>query len=182
MAGLLVEIYHPGLVLPGVAGCIGMLLGLYALGTLDAYWGGVMLIILAFGFFVAEAFTFTHGALGVGGLISLVIGSLLLFSNQPYGPRVNGWLIAGTVLVFALLLALLITLVVRGQRQPVRTGREGLLGQRAVARTELHPDGTVFVSGELWKAVSESGTIPEGAEVVITGIEGLKLRVRAGQR
>src|SRR5208337_2438609 len=112
MAGLMVEIYHPGLILPGVAGGIGMLLGLYALGTLNAYWGGIMLIILAFGFFVAEAFTFTHGALGTGGVISLVIGSLLLFSNQPYGPRVSAWLIAGTALLFALLLALLVTLVV----------------------------------------------------------------------
>ena len=140
MAGLLVEIYHPGLILPGVVGGISMLLGLYALGTLDAYWGGIMLIILAFCFFIAEAFTFSHGALGAGGVISLVIGSLLLFSNQPYGPRVSAWLIAATALVFTLLLALLVTLVVRGQRQAVRTGREGMLGQRAVARTELHPE------------------------------------------
>lgn len=182
MAGLMVEIYNPGLILPGVAGGIGMLLGFYALGTLNAYWGGVMLIILAFGFFVAEAFTFTHGALGAGGVISLVIGSLLLFGNQPYGPRVSAWLIAGTALFFALLLALLVSLVVRGQRQPVRTGEEGMLGQRAVARTELHPDGTVFVSGELWKAVSESGNIPEGREVVITGVDGLRLRVRDPSR
>ncbi|MGD0621734.1 MAG: nodulation protein NfeD [Thermacetogeniaceae bacterium] len=178
MAGLMVEIYHPGLILPGVAGGIGMLLGLYALGTLNAYWGGIMLIILAFGFFVAEAFTFTHGALGAGGVISLVIGSLLLFSNQPYGPRVSAWLIAVTALVFALLLALLVTLVVRGQLQAVMTGKEGLLGQTAVTRTELHPDGTVFVSGELWKAVSESGNISGGKEVVITGVDGLRLRVR----
>lgn len=182
MAGLMVEIYNPGLILPGVAGGIGMLLGLYALGTLNAYWGGVMLIILAFGFFVAEAFTFTHGALGAGGVISLVTGSLLLFSNQPYGPRVSAWLIAGTALFFTLLLALLVSLVVWGQRQPVRTGKEGMLGQRAEARTELHPDGTVFVSGELWKAVSESGNIPEGREVVITGVDGLRLRVRDPSR
>jgi membrane-bound serine protease (ClpP class) len=178
MAGLMVEIYHPGLILPGVVGGVAMLLGLYALGTLNAYWGGIMLIILAFGFFVAEAFTFTHGALGAGGVISLVIGSLLLFSNQPYGPRVSVWLIAGTALVFILLLALLITLVMRAQRQPVRTGKESMLGERAVARTELHPDGTVFVSGELWNASSESGNIPGGTEVVITGVDGLRLRVR----
>ena len=177
IAGLLVEIYNPGLILPGVVGTISMLLGLYALGTLDAYWGGILLIILAFGFFIAEAFTFSHGALGAGGVISLVIGSLFLFSNQPYGPRVSDWLIASTALVFTLLLALLITLVVRGQRRAIRTGKEGLIGQRAVARTELHPEGTVFVDGELWNAVSESGTIPEGAEVVITKVEGLKLRV-----
>ena len=112
-------------------------------------------------------------------MISLVTGSLLLFSNQPYGPRVSIWLIAATALIFALLLALLVTLVVRGQRQPPRMGGESLLGLKAVVRTELHPEGKVFVSGELWKAVSESGTIEKGATVEITGLEGLKLRVRA---
>lgn len=178
LAGLMVEIYNPGLILPGVAGAISMLVGLYALGTLDAYWGGVMLIILAFGLFIAEAFTFSHGALGAGGVISLVAGSLLLFSNQPYGPRVSIWLIAVTAILFASLLALLVTLVVRGQRRAIRTGEEGLPGQTAVARTDLHPAGTVFVEGELWNAVSESGNIPGGARVVITGVDGLKLRVR----
>ena len=153
-------------------------MGLYALGTLDAYWVGIALIVLAFGFFVAEAFTFTHGALGAGGVISLVIGSLLLFSNQPYGPRISIWLIIGTALVFALLIALLVTLVVRGQRQAIRTGEESLPGQRAVAKSDLTPIGTVFVDGELWNAVSESGNIPKGVEVVITGVDGLKLKVR----
>lgn len=179
MTALLVEIYHPGAILPGVVGGICMLLGLYALGTLNAYWGGILLIILAFGFFVAEAFTFTHGALGAGGMISLVIGSLLLFSNQPYGPRVSTWLIALTALLFILLLGLMITLVVRAQRRPVRTGAESLTGAKAIARTDLNPSGAVFVSGELWNAVSETGNIPKGAEVVITKVEGLKLKVRS---
>ncbi len=179
MAALLVEIYHPGAILPGVVGSICMLLGLYALGTLNAYWGGILLIILAFGFFVAEAFTFTHGALGAGGVISLVIGSMLLFSNQTYGPRVSIWLITITALLYILLLGLLITLVVRGQRRPVRTGAEGLLGAKAIARTDLNPAGTVFVSGELWNAVSETGNIPKGTEVVITKVEGLRLKVRS---
>ncbi len=178
MAGLMAEIYHPGLILPGVVGGISMLLGLYALGTLDAYWGGIMLIILAFGFFIAEAFTFTHGALGAGGVISLIIGSLLLFSNQPNGPRVSVWLIILTALCFTMLLALLVALVMRGQRQPIKTGKESLPGQSAISRTALDPSGTVFVDGELWNAVSESGNILEGERVVITGIVGLTLRVR----
>jgi membrane-bound serine protease (ClpP class) len=178
LAGLMVEIYHPGLILPGVAGAISMLVGLYALGTLDAYWGGILLIVLAFGLFIAEAFTFSHGALGAGGLISLVAGSLLLFSNQPYGPRISIWLIVVTAILFASLLAGLITLVVRGQRQGARTGEESLAGQTAVARTDLQPGGTVFVEGELWNAVSESGNIPRGSRVVITRVDGLQLKVR----
>ena len=176
MAGLLVEIYHLGLILPGVAGSYQHAVGALCPGDAGRLLGRHHADHPGVRFLHRRSLHFHSRGTGGRGLISLVIGSLLLFSNQPYGPRVSDWLIAATALVFALLLALLITLVVRGQRQAVRTGREGLLGQRAIARTELHPDGTVFVSGELWNAVSESGTIPERAEVVITGVEGLRLR------
>ncbi len=178
MAGLMVEIYHPGLIFPGVAGGISLLLGLYSLGTLDAYWGGLLLIVLAFGLFVAEAFIVSHGVLGAGGVVSFVIGSLILFSNGPPGVRVSIWLIAATALVFAGLMALLVTAVVRGQKRQVATGEEGLLGQTAIARTNLNPTGTVFVAGELWNARAEDQVIRPGEEVVITGVEGLRLRVR----
>lgn len=178
MAGLMVEIYHPGLILPGVAGGISLLLGLYSLGTLDAYWGGLMLIILAFCLFIAEAFVASHGILGSGGVISLVIGSLILFSNNSPGFGVDIWLILLTALIFAGLMALLVTAVVRGQKRTVTTGFEGLLGKKALAKTELNPDGKVFVSGEIWNAVSENGHVEQGEEVVITGIDGLKLKVR----
>lgn len=178
MAGLMVEIYHPGLIFPGVIGGISLLLGLYSLGTLDAFWGGFLLILLAFGLFVAEAFVPSHGLLGCGGLISFITGSLLLFSNGPPGVGVSISLIVITSLIFAALLALLVTAVVRGQQRAVITGMEGLTGSVAVARSDLNPEGTVFVAGELWKAYSEAGPVFKGEEVVITGIEGLRLRVR----
>lgn len=178
MAGLMVEIYHPGLIFPGVAGAISLLLGLYSLGTLDAYWGGVLLIILAFGLFIAEAFVPSHGILGAGGVISFVTGSLLLFSGGPPGIGISISLIVTTALVFAALVALLVTAVVRGQKRAVTTGSEGLIGRMGTARSDLLPEGLVFVEGELWRAVSEEGTIKAGEKVVITAMEGLNLRVR----
>lgn len=178
MAGLMVEIYNPGLIFPGVAGAISLLLGLYSLGTLDAYWGGVLLIILAFGLFIAEAFVPSHGILGAGGVISFVTGSLLLFSGGPPGIGINISLIVTTALVFAALVALLVTAVVRGQKRAVTTGSEGLIGRTGTARSDLLPEGLVFVEGELWRAVSEEGPIKAGEKVVITAMEGLNLRVR----
>jgi membrane-bound serine protease (ClpP class) len=178
MAGLMVEIYNPGLIFPGVAGAISLLLGLYSLGTLDAYWGGVLLIILAFGLFIAEAFVPSHGILGAGGVISFVTGSLLLFSGGPPGIGINISLIVTTALVFAALVALLVTAVVRGQKRAVTTGSEGLIGRMGTARSDLLPEGLVFVEGELWRAVSEEGPIKAGEKVVITAMEGLNLRVR----
>lgn len=178
MAGLMVEIYHPGLIFPGVVGGISLLLGLYSLGTLDAYWGGFLLIILAFGLFIAEVFVPSHGILGTGGVISFITGSLILFSNGPPGLGVSISLIVVTALVFAALMALLVTAVVRGQKRAISTGGEGLLGQTAITRTDLSPDGTVFVDGELWNAVAEYNHIKTGEKVVITGVDGLRLRVR----
>lgn len=178
MAGIMVEIYHPGLIFPGVAGAISLLLGLYSLGTLDAYWGGVLLIILAFGLFIAEAFAPSHGILGAGGLISFISGSLLLFSGGPPGLGVSISLIITIALVFAALLALLVTAVVRGQKRTITTGQEGLIGLIGTARSDLQPDGMVFVEGELWKATAEDGAIKAGEKVVVTGVDGLLLKVR----
>ena len=178
MAGLMVEIYHPGLIFPGLVGIISLLLGLYSLGTLDAYWGGIFLIVLSFALFVAEAFVPSHGALGAGGVISFVTGSAILFSNNPAGLRVSVVLIVMSSVFIAALLSLLVLAVVRGQKRPVITGQEALIGAAAVARTELNPKGLVFVSGENWNAVSEEGKIEAGEEVVITGVEGLLLKVR----
>ncbi len=178
MAGLMVEIYHPGLIFPGVVGGISLLLGLYSLGTLDAYWGGILLIVLAFALFIAEVFVPSHGALGAGGVVSFITGSLILFSNRPTGLGVSIWLIVTTSIFITALLSLLVTAVIRGQKRPVITGEEALIGATAVVRSELNPKGTVFVAGEIWSAVSEEGSIGPGEEVVITGIKGLHLKVR----
>jgi len=173
--GLITEISNPGMIFPGVAGGISLLLAFYSLGVLNAYWGGVLLILFAFGLFVAEVYTPTFGILTAGGIISLVMGSLTLFSYSSV--EVNRGLIAVVTLVIAVFVAFLIWAVVRGQRRRVATGAEGLIGAVAVAKTALAPKGTVLVKGERWIARVDSGRVEPGEEVVVTKVEELKLVV-----
>ena len=156
-------------------GGVCLLLGIYSLGMLGANYAGIILIILAFALFVAEAFTTTFGLLFAGGIISLVSGSLLLFVGTPF--EIDPWLIAVVVAFFGAIAIFLITVIVRAHRRPITTGREGLMGQTAVTRTPLDPKGTVFVEGETWNAWVESGTIEAGEEVIVTQVEGLRLKV-----
>ncbi|MBM4445769.1 MAG: nodulation protein NfeD [Chloroflexi bacterium] len=175
--GLITEISNPGLIFPGVVGGICLFLAFYSLGVLNAYWAGVLLILLAFGLFVAEVFTPTFGILTAGGITSLVIGSLVLFSHSSPAMEVNRGLIAGVTIGIAAFIVFLVGAVVRGQRRQVATGAEGLIGKVAIAKTSLAPKGTVLVDGELWKAVIDNGKVESGEEVTITKVEGLKLLV-----
>jgi membrane-bound serine protease (ClpP class) len=175
--GLITEISNPGLIFPGIVGGICLFLAFYSLGVLDAYWAGVLLILLAIGLFVAEVFTPAFGILTAGGITSLVIGSLVLFSHSSPAMEVNRGLIAGVTILIAAFIAFIVGAAVRGQRRRVATGAEGLIGKVAVAKTSLSPQGTVLVDGELWKAVVDSGEVEPGEEVTITKVEGLKLLV-----
>jgi membrane-bound serine protease (ClpP class) len=174
--GVLVELLHPGIILPGVIGAACLLLAIYSLGILGANYAGIILIVLAFALFIAEAFTPTFGLLTAGGIVALVVGSFILFSGTPY--EIDPWLIGTVVAIFSGIAIFLITAILRAYRRPVNTGREGLLGQTAVARTPLDPKGTVFVEGELWSAVAEEDRVEPGEEVTVTQVEGLKLKVR----
>ncbi|MBN2099453.1 MAG: nodulation protein NfeD [Dehalococcoidia bacterium] len=175
MLGILIELLHPGVVLPGVLGGVCLLLGVYSLGVLEANYAGLLLMLLAFALFVAEAFTPTFGALFAGGMVSLVAGSLLLFSGTPF--EVNPWVMGVVIGAIALIFILVVMVIIRSQRRPVNTGREGLIGQTAVVRAPLDPKGTVFVEGEIWNALMESGRANPGEEVVVTAVEGLRLKV-----
>lgn len=174
--GLIVEISNPGLVFPGVAGGISLLLAFYSLGVLNAYWGGIALIFLAVGLFIAEYFTTSFGLLTAGGIASLVIGSLILFSHSP-GIEVNKGLIAGVTVGFSAFAIFILGAIIRGQRRRKTTGAEGMIGEIAIAKTPLDPSGTVRAQGELWTAVSEGGRVAPGEEVIISRVEGLKLWV-----
>ncbi|MFC1999884.1 nodulation protein NfeD [Chloroflexota bacterium] len=173
--GIMVEIFHPGLIFPGVFGGICLFLSIYSLDMLEANYAGLLLMLLAFGLFIAEAFTPTFGLLTAGGIISLVLGSFILFSGSPFS--IDPKLIAGVVTVFTVIFVIVITAVVRAHRQRITTGREGLVGKAALAHTSLDPGGTVMIKGERWNATSENGTIGPGEEVVVTKVEGLKLKV-----
>jgi membrane-bound serine protease (ClpP class) len=174
--GLITEISSPGLVFPGVAGGISLLLAFYSLGVLNAYWGGIALLLLAVGLFVAEYFTSSFGLFTAGGIISLIIGSLILFSYSP-GIAVDKRLIAGVTVGITAFAIFVVGAIVRGQRRRKATGAEGMIGTIAIAKTPLDPTGTVLAQGELWTAASEGGKVAPGEEVIITKVEALKLWV-----
>ncbi|MBA7503377.1 hypothetical protein ES706_01985 [subsurface metagenome] len=174
--GLITEISNPGLIFPGVAGGLSLLLAFYSLGVLNAYWGGVALILLAMGLFIAEYFTTSFGLLTAGGIISLVMGSLILFSHSP-GIEVNRGLIVGVTIAIAAFAIFVIGAIIRGQKRRKATGAEGMIGKIAIAKTPLDPTGTVLAEGELWAAIAEEGKIAPREEVIITKVEELKLRV-----
>ncbi|KYH30854.1 NfeD family protein [Neomoorella mulderi] len=175
--GLLIELYHPGAIFPGVAGGISLLLGLYALGSLDAQFGGVLLMLLGLCLLAAEAFVVSHGLLAGGGLVSFILGSLMLFSGGPPALRLSLSLVGVTAFSQAAFVAFLLGAVVKAQRRRAVTGQESLQGAIGVALTDLKPEGIIRVEGERWKAESLE-PLEAGQKVVIISVEGLKLKVK----
>lgn len=179
VTALILEFIHPGAILPGVVGAIALILAFYSLAVLEASWAGVFFIILAFILFILEAFVTSFGMLTVGGIVSLVMGSIILFGGGPalFQLHINWWVIALIVIAVTAVFVFFIGAIIRSQRRRPATGKEGLVGKVASAHTILDPTGMVYVEGELWTATSEAGRIEVGEEVVITKVEGLKLRV-----
>jgi membrane-bound serine protease (ClpP class) len=162
---------------PGIIGAISLLLAFYSLGVLDARWGGILLILLAFGLFIGEVLTTSFGLFTAGGIIALVIGSLILFPRGSPVFSVDPWLIAVVVILIAGFFAFIIQKVVKTHRRQAATGREELIGKTAVVRVALEPEGEIFFKGELWTAVSEKGRVKPGEEVIINKVDGLTLYV-----
>lgn len=175
--GLYAEFTHPGAVLPGVVGAIAILLALYAFSALPVRFAGVALILLGVGLLIAEIKVTSYGLLTVGGIGSLVLGSLILFRSPEPALRVSLAAIATVAGFFLALTVFLLVMVARHAHHRVTTGREGLVGERAVARTPLAPEGKVFLLGEWWNAVAEV-PVDAGAEVEVVSVEGLLLHVR----
>ncbi len=189
--GIFFELSVPGLGLPGVAGAIAILLGLYGLGTLPVNWAGVALIGLAFVLFVVDIFVPSFGTLTIGGLASFLFGSHLLFDGRTEGLGVSPivtWTVAALLAAFLLLLG---GAVLKTRFLKPATGREGLVGAVGTARTALDPDGMVFVAGELWQATvagdsptpaafpaAARATIGAGMPVAVAAIDGLRVLVR----
>jgi membrane-bound serine protease (ClpP class) len=175
--GIMAEIFNPGLFFPGIIGAISLLLAFYSLGMMPVNWTGVLLILLAFGLFIAEFFTPGFGILFGGGLISLIIGSLILFKGGAPVFVIDWWVIALVVVVVGGFVVFAVFQIVGSYRRQTSTGKEDLLGKTVEVKERLQPEGTVFYEGELWKAISTSGNIDPGEEVVITKVTGLKLTV-----
>lgn len=178
-AGLFIELYNPGLILPGVVGGISMLLAFYSFQTLSASFAGVGLILLAFIFFIAEIKVMSYGLLTVGGVISMTLGSLMLFRQPSLGGlSISMETILANVIGVVAVTALLAWIVVKAQMRKVVTGIESLEGKRALAKTALAPKGKVLVEGELWDAELASGSAEAGDELLVEKVDGFHITVR----
>ncbi len=177
MLGIMVEIFNPGLIFPGVVGAISLLLAFYSLGVLPVNYAGILFIVLAFGLFVAEVLTTTFGLFTAGGVVSLVIGSLILFQGAAPMFRIDPWLIATVTIILAGAFAFIVSRAISAHRKQAKTGREELIGKTATVKVALNPEGTVFFKGERWSAISEDGLVKPGEEVVIKKLDGLTLYV-----
>src|SRR5919106_210514 len=171
--GIIVELWNPGLIFPGTVGAISLIMGLFGLQVLPISGAGILLMLLAIGFWVAEAFVVSHGALTLAGAVSFVFGALLLF--DPAGPAYQVSIevaiaIAATV---GLLMALAIGKAVQARGHPVEVGAHTLVGTTGVVRR----DGLAFANGELWHSRGDEALRP-GDEVVIEAVDGLMLHVR----
>ena len=182
MIGIYLEISHPGTIIPGVTGSIALLLFLFAAGSLAPNWAGLALMVLAFVLLVLDVRLPTHGALTVGAVASLIIGTLLFFQNaHPYeSPGINPLIVYSVAGIVGLIGLTLVGFVVRAQRLRVTNGREGMIGSKVTAITSLLPMGRVRYGGENWAAVLDESarSADPGSELVITAVEGLCLRVR----
>ncbi len=174
--GLIFELSSPGGYVAGIVGSVCLLLSLYAFQVLTVNYMGLALIALAFVLFVLDIKAPTHGVLTAGGIVTFALGALILF-NSPYY-AVSKSLIFSVALGTGAFFAFVVTKALRAQKWHVTTGREGLIGQIAEARTDLTPEGTVFLQGEHWKAVIEEGTAQKGEKVRVIEAEGFRLRVR----
>ncbi len=175
--GLYIEITHPGLILPGVAGGISLLLALFAFNLLPVTMTGVLLVLLAIALFVLEATITSHGILAIGGIVSMVAGGLMLVNGPIPELRIRLATVLAVAIPLAVITILLLRLVLRSHRNPSATGLAALIGLHAVAKTPIYRNGKVLVQGEIWNAWS-GADIPEGARVRIVGAEGLKLEVQ----
>lgn len=180
--GLIIELGNPGLIFPGVAGVIAIIVGFVGLGALPVETAGLVLIGAAIIFFALELFVPSGGILAGGGLLALVLGAIIAFRDTPTEFQPNRILLG--ILAF-LLVMVFVSLAVglsRMRRMRSTTGTEALVGSLAVARTPLTPDGMVFLHGERWRAELETGSAEEGDQVRVVSAEGLRLRVRKEER
>jgi membrane-bound serine protease (ClpP class) len=181
LAGIAIEFYNPGAILPGVAGAIALILAMFAFQALPINWAGLLLILLGCGLLIAEI-KVTSGVLGVGGVVALALGSILLFDwSAPEFLRLSLRVIVPTVAAVSLLLLVLVGAAVRAQARPALGGVQGLIGEVGEARSRLAPEGTVFVHGEYWTARAPAPVEP-GERVRVTGLEGMVLRVEPADR
>ena len=174
--GLIFELSTPGAILPGVIGGISLILAFFAFQSLPINFAGLLLILFAIVLFIAEVKVTSHGVLAIGGIVSMALGSLMLYDAPEVGFRVSWRVMAPTVALTAGFFLFALTLGVRAFRRRPLLGVSGLVGQSGVARGALEPEGQVSVHGEIWRAVADR-PLADGTRVTVVDVQGLTLKV-----
>ena len=175
--GVFFELSTPGAILPGVVGGIFLILAFFALQMLPINFAGLALILFAVILFIAEIKVMSHGLLAVGGVVSLLLGSLMLIESPADYMSISLGVIIPAVLVSAGFFIFAVTMAIRARIKKPTTGKEGLVGETGIAATDLSPEGKVSVHGEFWNAVSDE-PVEKGGKVQVIGTKDLKLKVK----
>lgn len=175
--GLFFELTNPGSIFPGVLGGICLILAFYAFQTLPVNYAGILLIILAIILFILEVKIVSHGILTLGGIISMIIGSIMLFESPAPFFRLSLYVILPAVIVTALFFVITFTLAFKAWKRKPVTGAEGIVGLEGIARSDIKDDGMVYVRGEIWSAFSDE-PIKSGERVRVEAVSGLRLKVK----
>ncbi len=175
--GIFFELTNPGSIFPGVVGAISLILAFYSFQTLPVNYAGLLLILLAIVLFILEIKITSYGLLTIGGLISMIMGSIMLFDSPLPFFKVSLKVILPSVFLTTLFIGLTILLVIKAHRRKPVTGSEALIGLEGEARTDIQKDGKVFVHGEIWKAWSDMA-IKAGETIIVEQVDNLKLKVR----
>jgi membrane-bound serine protease (ClpP class) len=176
LAGLYFELSNPGVILPGVIGGISLIMAFFAMQTLPVNYAGVALILFSIILFIAEIKVISHGILTVGGIVSLVIGSLMLFRTTDPALRISWGVLVPAVTVTSLFFIAVIAIAVKAQLRPRQGGQEGMQGEEGIALTDIHAEGKVLIHGEQWNAMSDVPVI-RGDRIRVIRVEGLKVKV-----
>ncbi|MEE8398473.1 MAG: nodulation protein NfeD [Desulfobacterales bacterium] len=176
LAGLYFELSHPGAIFPGVVGGIALILAFFSFQTLPISTTGILLILLAIVFFIMEMKIASYGLLSIAGVISLLLGSLMLFESGPTGLQLSLSVILPTIFIISAFFVTIAYLVFRAQTERPMTGADGLIGKKGVVTKALKPEGKVSVHGELWHAVANE-SIAKGSKVRVVKVEDLVLEV-----
>jgi membrane-bound serine protease (ClpP class) len=175
--GIIAELYSPGAILPGVVGAISLILAFYSFQSLPVNYAGILLFLLGIALFILEANVTSYGLLAVGGIVAMLLGSVMLIKTDVEFLQVS-WSVILPVVTLATLFSLFVVgMGVKAMRRRPMTGREEMVGLVGIVKTELAPHGQFAVHGELWEAISEQPLQP-GDEAEVTGVDGLRLRVK----
>jgi membrane-bound serine protease (ClpP class) len=176
LAGLYFELSNPGVILPGVIGGISLIMAFFAMQTLPVNFAGVALILFSIILFIAEIKVISHGILTVGGIISLVIGSLMLFQSPDPSLRISWGVLVPAVAITSLFFVGIIALALKSQLRRKLGGQEGMVGEEGEAVTDIFKEGKVLILGEYWRAISDE-PVPKGSKVRVVRVEHLEVKV-----